>query len=224
MNALAMIKDIGIVPVVRGATPDRILPIASALQRGGIPILEITMETDRALEALERAVYECKGMVIGAGTVLDAETARQAIAAGVQFIVSPSLTIDVIEVAKQHHVVMIAGGLTPTEIVTAFQHGADMVKVFPAHVFGPSYIRSLKEPLAHIPLIATGGIQFKTVVEYINAGVDAVGVGNALVPSKGGVSEEQWEEVAARAAQWVSAVQTERRKNAKGGSSGKLGK
>ncbi|OQP06133.1 2-dehydro-3-deoxyphosphogluconate aldolase [Geobacillus sp. 46C-IIa] len=224
MNALAMIKDIGIVPVVRGATPDRILRIASALQRGGIPILEITMETDRALEALERAVYKCKDMVIGAGTVLDAETAWRAIAAGAQFIVSPSLTIDVIEVAKQHHLAMIAGGLTPTEIVTAFQHGADMVKVFPAHVFGPSYIRSLKEPLSHIPLIATGGIQFKTVVEYIKAGVDAVGVGNALVTPRDGVSEGQWEEMAVRAAQWVSVVQTERRKNAKGGSSGKFGR
>ncbi|AOL34682.1 bifunctional 4-hydroxy-2-oxoglutarate aldolase/2-dehydro-3-deoxy-phosphogluconate aldolase [Geobacillus thermoleovorans] len=213
MDVVQIIREVGVIPVVRGATTDTILLLGLALQRGGIPIIEITMETPGALAALEKATTELEGVLIGAGTVLDAETARRAIAAGARFIVSPSLSIDVIQVAKQNRVVSIAGGLTPTEIVNAFQHGADMVKVFPAHVFGPNYIRSIKEPLPHIPLIATGGINLKTAGEYIKAGVDAIGVGNSLVKVEGALENDQWKIIAERAAQWISIVHKERGEN-----------
>ncbi len=214
MKAVQMIREIGIIPVVRGATVDTVLPLSLALRQGGIPIMEITMETAGALAALEKAARELKDMLIGAGTVLDAETAQRAISAGARFIVSPFLSIDVIQAAKQNRVVSIAGGLTPTEIVNAFQHGADMVKVFPAHVFGPNYIRSIKEPLPHIPLIATGGINLKTAGEYIKAGVDAIGVGNSLVKVEGALENDQWKIIAERAAQWVSIVHKVRGENA----------
>ncbi|KIP21920.1 2-dehydro-3-deoxy-phosphogluconate aldolase [Anoxybacillus ayderensis] len=212
MDVKLRIRDIRVVPVIRGATVDNVIPIGLALQRGGISIMEITMETSEALRALEKAVIELGEMVIGAGTVLDTETASRAIATGAQFIVSPFLSIDVIQMTKQNRVVSIAGGLTPTEIVNAFQHGADMVKIFPAHVFGPNYIRSLKEPLPHIPLIATGGINTKTAGEYIKAGVDAIGVGNSLVSVKDGLGKDRWKIITERAAQWVSIVQKEREK------------
>ncbi|MGJ3203967.1 bifunctional 4-hydroxy-2-oxoglutarate aldolase/2-dehydro-3-deoxy-phosphogluconate aldolase [Geobacillus thermoleovorans] len=214
MDVVQIIREVGVIPVVRGATTDTILLLGLALQRGGIPIIEITMETPGALAALEKATTELEGVLIGAGTVLDAETAQRAISAGARFIVSPFLSIDVIQAAKQNRVVSIAGGLTPTEIVNAFQHGADMVKVFPAHVLGSNYIRSLKEPLPHIPLIATGGINSKTAGEYIRAGVDAIGAGNALVNAKDGFEKDRWEAVTERAAQWISIVQKERGKKA----------
>lgn len=212
MDVRQTIQEIGVVPVIRGATVDNIISLALALQRGGIPIIEITMETPGALAALGTAAAELEDILVGAGTVLDAETARQAIAAGARFIVSPSLSIDVIQVTKQCHIVSIAGGLTPTEIVTAFQHGADIVKVFPAHVFGSKYVQSLKEPLPHIPLMATGGINKETVGEYIKAGVDAVGVGSSLVNVKRGWENRELEAITERAVEFVSIVQKERKK------------
>lgn len=211
MDVLTTIKKIGIVPVVRGATVDNILPIASALRQGGIPIIEITMETTEALAALEKATNELNDMLIGAGTVLDSETAQQAIFAGARFIVSPSLSVDVIKATKQHQAISIAGGLTPTEIVTAFQHGADMVKVFPAHVFGPKYIQSLKDPLPHIPLMVTGGINRETVGEYIKAGADVAGIGGSLVNVKHRWAADELEAITQRATELVSIIQKERK-------------
>ncbi|ARA96573.1 bifunctional 4-hydroxy-2-oxoglutarate aldolase/2-dehydro-3-deoxy-phosphogluconate aldolase [Geobacillus thermodenitrificans] len=211
MDVLTTIKKIGIVPVVRGATVDNILPIASALRQGGIPIIEITMETTEALAALEKATNELNDMLIGAGTVLDSETAQQAIFAGARFIVSPSLSVDVIKATKQHQAISIAGGLTPTEIVTAFQQGADMVKIFPAHVFGPKYIQSLKDPLPHIPLMVTGGINRETVGEYIKAGADVAGIGGSLVNVKHGWAADELEAITQRATELVSIIQKERK-------------
>ncbi|MED3907352.1 bifunctional 4-hydroxy-2-oxoglutarate aldolase/2-dehydro-3-deoxy-phosphogluconate aldolase [Geobacillus thermodenitrificans] len=211
MDVLTTIKKIGIVPVVRGATVDNILPIASALRQGGIPIIEITMETTEALAALEKATNELNDMLIGAGTVLDSETAQQAIFAGARFIVSPSLSVDVIKATKQHQSISIAGGLTPTEIVTAFQHGADMVKIFPAHVFGPKYIQSLKDPLPHIPLMVTGGINRETVGEYIKAGADVAGIGGSLVNVKHRWAADELEAITQRATELVSIIQKERK-------------
>lgn len=127
------------------------------------------METPGALAALEKVARELKDILVGAGTVLDGETARQAISAGARFIVSPSMSIEVINTTKQYGAVSIAGGLTPTELVTAFQHGTDLVKVFPAHVLGPKYIKSLKDPLPRIPLIVTGGINEENIGDYIRA-------------------------------------------------------
>jgi 2-dehydro-3-deoxyphosphogluconate aldolase/(4S)-4-hydroxy-2-oxoglutarate aldolase len=211
MDVLTTIKKIGIVPVVRGATVDNILPIAFALRQGGIPIIEITMETTEALAALEKATNELNDMLIGAGTVLDSETAQQAIFAGARFIVSPSLSVDVIKATKQHQAISIAGGLTPTEIVTAFQHGADMVKIFPAHVFGPKYIQSLKDPLPHIPLMVTGGINRETVGEYIKAGADVAGIGGSLVNVKHRWAADELEAITQRATELVSIIQKERK-------------
>jgi len=212
MDALTKIKKIGIVPVIRGATTDNILPIASALRKGGIPIIEITMETHGALAALEKATNELNDMLIGAGTVLDSKTAQQAISAGARFVVSPSYSIDVVKTTKQYQAISISGGLTPTEIITAFQNGADMVKIFPAHIFGPEYIRSLRDPFPHVPLMVTGGINRETIGKYLRAGVDAVGVGGALVNlQKQGWAADELDAITQRAAELVKIMQKERR-------------
>ncbi len=199
MDLFEFIRSITIVPVIRGATVDNIIPIGLALQQGGIPIMEITMETRGALYALEKAVLELEGMVVGAGTVIDSETAQRVIEAGAQFIVSPSLSVDVIQIAKKRKIFSVAGGLTPTEIVAAFQCGADMIKVFPASTFGPKYIQQIKEPLPHIPLMVTGGINEETICKYIKAGVDAVGIGNSLVNTRRLLNDRELQEITRRA-------------------------
>jgi 2-dehydro-3-deoxyphosphogluconate aldolase / (4S)-4-hydroxy-2-oxoglutarate aldolase len=189
MNDITAIKATGIIPVIRGATVENILPIACALKKGGINIIEITVETPGALAALEKAANELENVLVGAGTVLDEETARLAILSGAKFIVSPSMSIEVIQMTKRYGAVSIVGGLTPTEIVAAFENGADFVKVFPIHVFGPNYIKSLKDPLPHIPLIATGGVNTENIEDYIKAGVEAVGIGSSLVNVKKGFTD-----------------------------------
>ncbi|MBW7650131.1 bifunctional 4-hydroxy-2-oxoglutarate aldolase/2-dehydro-3-deoxy-phosphogluconate aldolase [Anoxybacillus sp. ST4] len=199
MDLFEFIRSITIVPVIRGATVDNIIPIGLALQQGGIPIMEITMETRGALYALEKAVLELEEMVVGAGTVIDSETAQRVIEVGAQFIVSPSFSVDVIQIAKKRKIFSVAGGLTPTEIVAAFQCGADMIKVFPASTFGPKYIQQIKEPLPHIPLMVTGGINEETICEYIKAGVDAVGIGNSLVNTRRLLNDRELQEITRRA-------------------------
>ncbi|MCG3086099.1 bifunctional 4-hydroxy-2-oxoglutarate aldolase/2-dehydro-3-deoxy-phosphogluconate aldolase [Anoxybacillus sp. LAT_35] len=199
MDLFEFIRSITIVPVIRGATVDNIIPIGLALQQGGIPIMEITMETRGALYALEKAVLELEGMVVGAGTVIDSETAQRVIEAGAQFIVSPTFSVDVIQIAKKRKIFSVAGGLTPTEIVAAFQCGADMIKVFPASTFGPKYIQQIKEPLPHIPLMVTGGINEETICKYIKAGVDAVGIGNSLVNTRRLLNDRELQEITRRA-------------------------
>jgi 2-dehydro-3-deoxyphosphogluconate aldolase / (4S)-4-hydroxy-2-oxoglutarate aldolase len=177
------IAAIGVIPVVRADSARLARRAAAAIRRGGIPVLEITMTVPGALHIIRELSLECGGEVlIGAGTVMNPDAARDCIEAGARFIVSPSLNLATIEFCRKAGVAVIPGALTPTEIVTAWSAGADFVKVFPAGTAGgPAYIRSLKAPLPEIKLVPTGGVTLANAAAYIEAGAEAVGVGGELV-------------------------------------------
>ncbi|MBG9585858.1 bifunctional 4-hydroxy-2-oxoglutarate aldolase/2-dehydro-3-deoxy-phosphogluconate aldolase [Cytobacillus firmus] len=193
MQAVDFIKAQVIVAVIRGATAENIVPIASALYDGGVKVLEVTAETPGVMAMIEKVRVELGDKVlVGAGTVLDPETARSAIMAGSQFIVSPSLNTETIKMTKRYGIASIPGALTPTEILTAYENGADMIKVFPANAFGPGYIKNIHGPFPHIPLMVTGGINESNMQEYIGGGALAIGVGGNLVNPKNLNSDEDY--------------------------------
>ncbi|MFG6115702.1 bifunctional 4-hydroxy-2-oxoglutarate aldolase/2-dehydro-3-deoxy-phosphogluconate aldolase [Halobacillus sp. MO56] len=198
------LKKKRIVAVIRNADLYNILPIAEALHKGGIHAIEITAETHRAPEIIEK-VTDAFGndLLIGAGTVLDPETARTMILAGAAFIVAPTLNTDTIKMSKRYGITCIPGAFTPTEILTAYEHGADMVKVFPAGVAGPDYIKNIKGPLPHIPLMTTGGIHMENMKDYFEKGAEVVGIGSQLVDPKRLKNETDYESLANRAANYV---------------------
>lgn len=177
------IRAIGIIPVVRARSADEAIKAIDAIREGGISILEITMTVPGAIGVIEEVSKRFgKEAVVGAGTVLDGETARACILAGARFVVSPSLNLETIEVCRRYGIAVMPGALTPTEVVQAWSAGADFVKVFPAGaVGGASYIKSLKAPLPQIELVPTGGVSLKTAADFIKAGASALGVGADLV-------------------------------------------
>ena len=182
-DVLKQIGLIGIVPVLRARTTDEAIEIAALIQEGGIPILEITMTVPGAIGVIEKLTARFGDQVlIGAGTVLDAETARICILAGAQFVVSPALDLKSIELCRRYGVAIFPGALTPTEVVAAWQAGADAVKVFPCSAMGGAkYLKDLKAPLPQIELVPTGGVSLTTAAEFITAGAYALGVGADLV-------------------------------------------
>ncbi len=181
----AKIQEVGIVPAVRTSSPEDALFAAEVVARGGIPIVEITMTVPGALEVISHLVKSLPHVIVGAGTVLDIETARLCVDAGVRFLTCPGLDLSIVEFAKEKHLTMMAGALTPTEIVTAWKSGSDFVKVFPcAQIGGDSYIRALKGPFPKIPLIAAGGVNQQTAANFILAGAVAIGIGRELIPSE----------------------------------------
>jgi len=200
---LAESGALGIIRVNRG---ESLIRIAQTLQEGGLDCLEITMTTPGALRAIEEASSKVDGVLMGAGTVLDATTARQAILAGAQFLVTPTVEPDVIEMAHRYGVVVISGAMTPTEILTAWELGADMVKVFPASILGPRYLKAVHGPLPQIPLVPTGGITADNAGEFIKAGAAVVCAGGWLVDKKA-VAEGRYEVLTERAHKLVEAVQ-----------------
>jgi 2-dehydro-3-deoxyphosphogluconate aldolase / (4S)-4-hydroxy-2-oxoglutarate aldolase len=180
------IMDIGIVPVVRATTAEHALMAAEAVRAGGVPIVEVTMTVPGAIGVIERLVRTiAREVLIGAGTVLDRDTAQQCIDAGAEFIVSPGLDLETVEAAQRAGRLVMAGGLTPTEIIAAWKAGADFVKVFPCgSVGGPRYIRALRGPLPQVPLVPTGGVNLDTAGDFIRAGSAALGVGGELVQAE----------------------------------------
>lgn len=191
MTLLDQMKETGIVAVIRGASEENIIPIANALKNGGVIALEITLETPGALSAIEKLAAELGDEVIaGAGTVLDPETARAAIMAGARFVFAPTVNIETIKLTKRYGVLSIPGALTPTEILTAFENGADLIKVFPAHAFGPKYLKDIHGPLPQIPLMPTGGVNLENLGDFVRAGAVAAGIGSNLVNTKREINEE----------------------------------
>jgi len=180
------ILEIGVVPVVRAASSQQAMMAADAVCRGGIPIVEITMTVPGAVEVIrELRKSSMADALIGAGTVLDVEMARRCVDAGAQFIVSPGLDLQTVELAVREGVLMMAGALTPTEIITAWKAGSDFVKVFPCgNVGGAKYIKALKGPLPQVPLVPTGGVNLNSAAEFIEAGAAALGIGGELVQSE----------------------------------------
>ena len=177
------IRDIGIIPVVRASSADEAIQVVEAIRAGGVSLLEITMTVPGAVQVIETLTKMFGDeAIVGAGTVLDPKTARACINAGAKFIVSPALNLETIAYCREQDVPVMPGALTPTEIVTAWNAGADFVKVFPCGAMGgASYIKSLKAPLPQIELVPTGGVTLSTAASFIQAGSAAIGVGADLV-------------------------------------------
>ncbi|HXO84996.1 MAG TPA: bifunctional 4-hydroxy-2-oxoglutarate aldolase/2-dehydro-3-deoxy-phosphogluconate aldolase, partial [Gemmatimonadales bacterium] len=167
-----MLREVGIIPIIRASTADIAMPVAEALLQAGLPIVEITMTVPNAIDAIRAVAKRFAGrLLVGAGTVTDGETARRAVDAGAEFIVSPCLVADVIEAAHDVDVAVLPGALTPTEVFEAFRSGADMVKVFPVQsVGGAAYLRALRGPFPDIPLVPTGGVTLENMAEMFKAG------------------------------------------------------
>ncbi len=184
-EAQKIIKDIGIIPVVRADSVRQAILAVASVSDGGIPIVEITMTVPGALEVIaDLARNNSAQLLIGAGTILDAEMAQRCIDAGAEFIVSPGLDVETVDLVKRHRKLMMAGALTPTEVIAAWNAGADFVKIFPCgNVGGPRYIRSLKGPLPQVPMVPTGGVNLETAADFIRAGSEALGIGGELVSS-----------------------------------------
>ncbi|PYT72995.1 MAG: 2-dehydro-3-deoxyphosphogluconate aldolase [Acidobacteria bacterium] len=180
------IVEIGVVPVVRASSAREARIAADAVCEGGIPIVEITMTVPGAVEVIRELTRSSAGdVLVGAGTVLNIEAARKCLDAGAQFLVSPGLNQQVIQLAAREEKLMMAGALTPTEVITAWEAGSDFVKVFPCgQVGGAKYIKALKGPLPQVPLVPTGGVNLHTAAEFIEAGAAALGVGGELVQAE----------------------------------------
>jgi 2-dehydro-3-deoxyphosphogluconate aldolase/(4S)-4-hydroxy-2-oxoglutarate aldolase len=176
------ILEIGVIPAVRVATAAEARFAVEAVAAGGIPIVEITLTVPGAVDVIHELVAASPEMMVGAGTVLDAETAKRCIDAGACFITSPALKESVIRAARESETLVIPGALTPSEVLRAWESGADLVKVFPCSALGgPAYVRALKRPLPHVPMVAAGGINQQNAAEYIHSGADALGIGSSLI-------------------------------------------
>src|ERR1700735_4011351 len=184
-DVLAELRKIGLVPVLRASSVDKALALASAIADGGVTVLEVTTTVPGAIAARRRLAQDRPDILIGAGTVLDPETARMCILEGAKFVVSPALNIATIEMCHRYSIAVLPGALTPTEIVTAWQAGADVVKVFPASAMGGAkYLTALKGPFPQIHMIPTGGVSLSTAKEFLEAEAFALGVGSDLVNHK----------------------------------------
>ncbi len=210
MDLLTGLLDTGIVAIVRLSSAEPLMRVADAIAAGGVRYIEFTMTTPRALETLS-AVTERYGdeLVFGAGTVLDAETARHALLAGARFVVAPTLDEATITLCKRYGALAMPGAFTPTEILRAWELGADVVKVFPSEVLGPAFIRAVRAPLPQVRLAPVGGVGLDNTAAYIAAGAACVGVGSSLV-SNALVAAGDWAALAERAAALVAAVQAGR--------------
>ena len=210
-QAAAKIREVGIIPIVRAASAKHALQAAEAVCAGGIPIVEITMTVPGAVELITQLARTVRNeILIGAGTVLDAQTAQRCIDAGAEFIVSPGFDVDTMHHVKRLGKLMAAGALTPTEVVNTWQAGSDFVKIFPCGaVGGAKYIKALKAPLPHIPMIPTGGVNLETAADLIRAGADALGVGAELV-SAAALQSGNTKEITVAAGRFVAIVRETR--------------
>jgi len=205
-QVLTILREIGLVPVLRAESESQALALASAIAAGGVTVLEVTMTVPGAIRVMRKLVEERPDILIGAGTVLDAETARMCILEGAQFVVSPALNLKTIEMCHRYGVAVLPGALTPTEIVTAWQAGADVVKVFPASALGGAkYLKSAKAPLPQVEMIPTGGVSQSTATEFLEAGAFALGVGADLVNPKA-IADGHPEIITENAAKYLAIV------------------
>lgn len=203
--------DEGLIPVIRVASASEAIDVANAIKEGGVSLIEITMSVQGAIDVIKELTGKYKDEIImGAGTVLDPETGRAALLAGAQFIVSPTLNLDLIQLAHRYSAVVIPGAMTPTEILTAWNAGADMVKVFPAaQLGGPAYIKAVRGPLPQILLVPTGGVNLQNAGAYIQAGASALGAGGELVDKKA-VKEKKFSVITENARAFLKAIREAR--------------
>jgi 2-dehydro-3-deoxyphosphogluconate aldolase/(4S)-4-hydroxy-2-oxoglutarate aldolase len=216
-EAIKRVLEVGIVPVVRAESAAQAMAAAEAVCAGGVPIVEVTMTVPGAVEVIAQLSKSMgREVMIGAGTVLDAESARRCLDAGAQFIVSPGFDLETVKVAQQAGVMVMPGALTPTEVITAWKAGADFVKIFPCGtVGGAKYIKSLKAPLPQVPMIPTGGVNLKTAAEFIQAGSAALGIGGELV-SMAALRSGNTQEITLAAKQYLEIVREARQQKSAG--------
>jgi 2-dehydro-3-deoxyphosphogluconate aldolase/(4S)-4-hydroxy-2-oxoglutarate aldolase len=205
-SPLERVLDQCLVAVIRAESPDLLVDVAEALLAGGVEVMEVTFTVPRAAQVLEKVAAKLGDRVLlGAGTVLDTETARAALLAGAEFLVSPAVDVGVIEMCRRYSKLVMPGAFTPTEVVTAWQAGADIVKVFPSEITGPKYLKALHGPLPHIRLMPTGGVNLDTATEFLKCGACALGVGSSLVDPKV-VAAGDLKKIEATARQFVEVV------------------
>jgi 2-dehydro-3-deoxyphosphogluconate aldolase/(4S)-4-hydroxy-2-oxoglutarate aldolase len=181
-DSLETIRNTGVIAIMRTESSDQLLRAADAIREGGVRSIEVTMTTPGALSVIERAANRyATDVVFGAGTVLDGESARAAILAGARFVVSPTFKPSLVAICRRYSIPVFPGAYTPSEILTAWEAGADMVKVFPASVGGPAFIKAIKAPLPQVELVPVGGVELDNVADFVRAGAAAVGVGSALI-------------------------------------------
>jgi 2-dehydro-3-deoxyphosphogluconate aldolase / (4S)-4-hydroxy-2-oxoglutarate aldolase len=202
----------GLVPVIRVATAQEAMDVADAIKGGGVTCIEITMTVRGAIDVIKELTQKYQDEIImGAGTILDPETGRAALLAGAQFIVSPTLNLDLIQLAHRYSAVVIPGAMTPTEILTAWNAGADMVKVFPAaQLGGPEYLKAIRGPLPQILLVPTGGVNLQNAAAFIKAGATALGVGGELVDKKA-IKEKKFNIITENTRAFLKVIQEARR-------------
>jgi len=202
---LQRLKAVKVIALIRANSSDSLVDCARALAAGGLNAIELTMTTPGALEMTAKVARELPDLLLGLGTVLDAETARAGIAAGAKFIVTPAVRPAVIAACRESDTPILCGALTPTEAITAWDLGADVIKIFPAEFFGPAYIKSLKAPFPHLEFLPTGGVTPETVGDFLRAGAFATAAGSALV-SPAALKSGDWAAITARARQFVEAA------------------
>ena len=208
----AWIERVGIVPVVRASSPEEALFAAQAIAHGGISIVEITMTVPGAIDVIRDLVKTTTGILVGAGTVVNAEAAHKCIDAGAQFLISPGFNAGTVTAARERETLMMAGALTPTEVMAAWEAGSDFVKIFPCgNMGGPKYIQALKAPLPQVAMVPTGGVNLDTAADYIRAGAAALGVGGELV-QKEALKTRNAELLSGLAKQFVEIVKAARSK------------
>jgi 2-dehydro-3-deoxyphosphogluconate aldolase/(4S)-4-hydroxy-2-oxoglutarate aldolase len=210
-KTVATLREVGIIPIIRAASADVAVAVVEAILRAGISVAEITMTVPNALDAMATVAKRFAGKVLlGAGTVTDAETARRAVDAGAQFVVTPCLVPEVIEAAHRADVAVLPGALTPGEIFEAFRLGGDLIKIFPIQSLGgAAYLRALRGPFPHIPLVPTGGVTLDNIDEMFQARAAAVGVGNQMIP-KEALARRDYAEISSLARQFLYAAREAR--------------
>jgi len=210
-KTVATLREVGIIPIIRAASADVAVAVVEAILRAGISVAEITMTVPNALDAMATVAKRFAGKVLlGAGTVTDAETARRAVDAGALFVVTPCLVPEVIEAAHRADVAVLPGALTPGEIFEAFRLGGDLIKIFPIQSLGgAAYLRALRGPFPHIPLVPTGGVTLDNIDEMFQARAAAVGVGNQMIP-KEALARRDYAEISSLARQFLSAAREAR--------------
>ncbi len=207
---LARVRQSGIVAVIRSASGQRLVDVAEALLAGGVDVMEVTFTVPQAHQVLAR-LAECLGskILLGAGTVLDPETARIALLSGAEFIVSPTVNLDVIKLCRRYDKLVMPGAFTPTEVLAAWESGADIVKIFPSEVAGPAYLKALRGPLPQVRMMPTGGVNLETAAAFLHAGAFALGVGGSLVDPQA-IEAGELSKIEARARQFVEVVRQSR--------------
>jgi 2-dehydro-3-deoxyphosphogluconate aldolase / (4S)-4-hydroxy-2-oxoglutarate aldolase len=210
-KTVATLREVGIIPIIRAPSADVAVAVVEVIQRAGISVAEITMTVPNALDAMATVAKRFAGKVhLGAGTVTDAETARRAVDAGAEFIVTPCLVPEVIEAAHQADVAVLPGALTPGEIFEAFRLGGDLIKIFPVQSLGgAAYLRALRGPFPQIPLVPTGGVTLDNIAEMFAAQAAAVGIGNQMIP-RDALARRDYAEIGSLARQFLHAAREAR--------------